>query len=71
VDGGFSASDAYGKLENPRKSPSMKTYDNKLNAAPAVPIENQGIFMILLRDSLRTAAEQSITSEAVSGPGKY
>ena len=37
----------------------MMTYDDKSGAAQAVPAENQAIFMMLLRDSLR-AAERSI-----------
>ena len=41
----------------------MKTYDDKSCAAQAVPTENQAIFMMLLRDSLRGAAEQMLREE--------
>jgi putative transposase len=41
----------------------MKTYDDKSCAAQAVPTENQAIFMMLLRDSLRAAAEQMLREE--------
>jgi hypothetical protein len=41
----------------------MKTYDDKSCAAQAVPTENQAIFMMLLRDSLRAAAEQMMREE--------
>jgi len=41
----------------------MKTYDEKSCAAQAVPTENQAIFMMLLRDSLRGAAEQMLREE--------
>jgi transposase-like protein len=41
----------------------MKTYDDKSGAAQAVPTENQAIFMMLLRDSLRAAAEQMLQEE--------
>jgi transposase-like protein len=41
----------------------MKTYDDKSGAAQAVPTENQAIFMMLLRDSLRATAEQMLQEE--------
>jgi len=41
----------------------MKTYDDKSGAAQAVPSENQAIFMMLLRDSLRASAEQMLHEE--------
>jgi transposase-like protein len=41
----------------------MKTNDDKSGAAQAVPTENQAIFMLLLRDSLRAAAEQMLQEE--------
>jgi transposase-like protein len=41
----------------------MKTYDDKSGAVQAVPTENQAIFMMLLRDSLRAAAEQMLQEE--------
>ena len=41
----------------------MKTYDEKSCAAQAVPTENQAIFMMLLRDSLRASAEQMLQEE--------
>ena len=41
----------------------MKTYDDKSCAAQAVPTENQAIFMMLLRDSLRATAEQMLQEE--------
>src|SRR6202167_1834651 len=41
----------------------MKTYDHKSSTAQAVPTENQAIFMMLLRDSLRASAEQMLQEE--------
>lgn len=56
-----------------QEPPPVKKYNKPVAAAQAPAVENQELFMTLLRDSLRTVAEQMLLAEvaALCGPSHY